>query len=157
MEIVAMPPGFVQPVQRPIVYIGGEVEGGMPFYQWDKETSSKSYVDTNRFSAILTDIKCIVKNADDEALRSVKVVMEFITDSGGEVALSVGANTWAAMGIISGLSGLSSVQFKEQLGLSGKCGRKGVTFMNVFSQGGLIRNPRCRRAAQGSPQRRCPC
>ncbi len=141
MELVAMPPGFVQPVSRPIVYIGGETEGGNPFYQWDREANAKQYVETNKFSARLTDIKTIVKNPDDDTLRSVKVVFEFATESGGEVALCVGANTWAAMGIISGLSGMSSDQLSYEIGLSGKCGRKGVTFMNVFSQGGLIRNP----------------
>ena len=102
MSVVGLPPGFVEPVDRPIVYIGGDVEGGQPFYQWNREANSKDFIPVNRFSATLKDIKTIIKNADDEDRRSCKVVMEFETESGGQVAISVGAKTWAAMGIVSG-------------------------------------------------------
>lgn len=141
MSVVGLPPGFVEPIDRPIVYIGGDVEGGQPFYQWDREKSAKDFIPVNRFSATLKDIKTIIKNADDEDRRSCKVVMEFETATGGQVAISVGAKTWAAMGIVSGLSGMSSVQLTSEIGLWGRVGRKGVTFINTFVDGGCVRNP----------------
>ena len=141
MAVIDLPPGFVQPVDRPIVYIGGSEEGGQPFYQWNRDTNSKEFIPVNRFSATLTDIKTIIKNADDEDRRSCKVVMEFQTASGGQVAISVGAKTWAAMGIVSGLSGMSSDQLQGEVGLWGRVGRKGVTFISTFADGGCVRHP----------------
>lgn len=77
----AMPPGFVEPVTRPMVYIGGETEGGSPFYTWNHSEEKKEFVPVNRFSARLIEIKTIVKNPDDELKRAVKVVLEFETCS----------------------------------------------------------------------------
>lgn len=140
--MTVLPPGFDARPSRPIVYIGGEMEGGQPFYTWNHDSSSREYVPTSRFSARMTDIKLIVKNPDDAMKRSVKLVCEFITSSGGEVAVSCGANTYSAMGIIAGLSALTGDQLTRELGLSGKVGKSGkVTFVSVFSDGKLSRNP----------------
>ena len=141
MEIVAMPPGFAAAETRPVVYIGGSEEGGLPFYEWNFDEERKDYVPVNRFSARLMDIKTIVKNADDDIKRTVKLVLEFETASGGRVAISCGAKTYSALGIVSGLSGMSSEQLAGEIGLSGKVGRRGVTFVNTFAQGGLVRHP----------------
>lgn len=142
MTVSLMPPGFSEPVNRPIVFIGGEVEGGQPFYTWNHDASAREYVPVNRFSATLMEVKTIVKNADDELKRAVKLVCEFETASGQRVAMSAGANTYAALGIVAGLSALTSEQLQGEIGLSGKVGRNGkVTFVSVFADGQLSRNP----------------
>ena len=141
MEIVAMPPGFKEAESRPVVYIGGTEEGGLPFYEWNFDEERKDYVPVNRFSARLIDIKTVVKNADDDMKRTTKLVLEFESADGGRVAISCGAKTYSALGIVSGLSGMSSEQLAGEIGLSGKVGRRGVTFVNTFAQGGLVRHP----------------
>lgn len=131
-----LPPGFEERTSRPMVFIGGETEGGQPFYQWNRETSSREYIPTNRFTAKLTDVKLLVKNADDELKRTVKLVCEFVTASGGQVAVSCGAATYSAIGIVAGLNNLSAEQLSRELGLSGKVGKGGrVTFVNVYADG----------------------
>lgn len=141
MAVVGMPPGFVEPATRPMVYIGGETEGGSPFYTWNHEEDRKDFVPVNRFSARLIEIKTIVKNPDDELKRAVKVVLEFETGTGGRVGISCGAKTWSALGIVAGISGMSAEQLQGEIGLSGKVGRRGVTFISCFAEGGLVRNP----------------
>ena len=142
MTVSLMPPGFTEPVSRPIVFIGGEVEGGMPFYTWNHNDNAREYVPVNRFSATLMEVKTIIKNGDDELKRAVKLVCEFETASGQRVAMSAGANTYAALGIVGGLSNLTSEQLQGEIGLSGKVGRNGkVTFVSVFADGQLARNP----------------
>ena len=137
----AMPPGFVEPVTRPMVYIGGETEGGAPFYTWNHDEEKKDFVPVNRFSARLLEIKTIIKNPDDELKRAVKVVLEFETATGGRVGISCGAKTWSALGIVAGISGMTAEQLQGEIGLSGKVGRRGVTFISCFAEGGLVRNP----------------
>ena len=141
MAVVGMPPGFVEPVTRPMVYIGGETEGGAPFYTWNHTDEKKDFVPVNRFSARLIEIKTIVKNPDDEQKRAVKVVLEFETSTGGRVGISCGAKTWSALGIVAGISGMTAEQLQSEIGLSGKVGRRGVTFISCFAEGGLVRNP----------------
>ncbi len=137
-----MPPGFTEPVSRPMVFIGGEVEGGSPFYTWNHDDSTREYVPVNRFSARVIEVKTIIKNADDETRRAVKLVVECETATGQRVALSCGAKTYAAMGIIAGLNKLTADELSREVGLSGKVGRGGkVTFVSVFSDGKLIRDP----------------
>lgn len=137
-----LPPGFTEPMNRPLVFIGGEVEGGQPFYTWNHDESSREYVPANRFSATLLEVKTVVKNADDPIKRSVKLICEFQTATGSRVGMSCGANTYAALGIIGGLSALTAEQLKGEIGLSGKVGRNGkVTFVSVFADGQLARNP----------------
>ena len=135
-----MPPGFEDRPARPIVYIGGSEEGGQPFYTWNFDTESKDFVPVNKFSARLIDIKTLVKNADDEMKRAVKLVCEFETASGGRVAMSCGAKTWSALGLVAGLSVLTPEQLTQEIGLIGKVGKRGVTFVNVYASGGAARN-----------------
>ena len=137
-----LPPGFTEPANRPIVFIGGEVEGGQPFYQWNHDENCREYVPANRFSATLLEMKTIVKNADDPIKKSVKLVAEFQTAAGNRVAMQCGANTYAALGMVAGLSNLTPEQLQKEIGLSGKVGRSGkVTFVSVFADGALQRNP----------------
>ena len=137
-----MPPGFTEPVSRPMVFIGGEVEGGQPFYTWNHDEERRDYVPVNRFSATLLSLKTVVKNADDNIKRSVKLVAEFETASGSRVAMSCGANTYAALGLVAGLTACTPEQLKGEIGLSGKVGKNGkVTFVSVFADGQLKRNP----------------
>ena len=137
-----MPPGFAEPVNRPIVYIGGETEGGQPFYTWNHDDSSREYVPVNRFSATLLEVKTMVKNPDDDLKRAVKLVCEFQTASGQRVAMSAGVNTYASLGILAGLSACDANELAGEIGLSGKVGRNGkVTFVSVFAGGQLKRNP----------------
>ena len=135
MSISLMPPGFEERVDRPIVYIGGEEEGGLPFYTWNHADSCKNFVPVNKFSARLIDVKTMVKNADDPQKRAVKLVCEFETASGSRVAMSCGAKTYSAIGLISGLQSLSEEQLQGEVGLYGKVGRNGVTFINVYVDG----------------------
>jgi hypothetical protein len=136
-----LPPGFEEAPSRPIVYVGGEMEGGAPFYVWNRDTESKDFVPTKRFSATLLDVKTLVRNPDDPIKRSVKLVLEFSTASGERVAFSMGVNTYAGMGAIAGLSALSAEQLAAPIGLSGKVGNQGrVTFVSVYSDGKLMRN-----------------
>ena len=136
-----LPPGFEERPSRPMVYVGGETEGGQPFYQWNRETSAREYIPTNRFSARLTDVKLLVKNADDPLKKTTKLVCEFVTASGGEVAVSCGAATYSAIGIVAGLNNLTSEQLSSELGLSGKVGKGGrVTFVNVYQGGSPSRD-----------------
>lgn len=135
-----MPPGFEEAPNRPIVYIGGDQEGGLPFYQWNADEDRKEFVPVNRFSARLIDIKTLVKNAEDPRTRSVKLIAEFETSSGARVAMSTGAKTYSAIGLTAGLAGLSADQLTREIGLYGKVGRNGVTFINVYADGASIRN-----------------
>ena len=138
----ALPPGFQEPLNRPMIFIGGEVEGGQPFYQWNHDESCREYVPVNRFRGTLLELKTVVKNADDAIKRSVKLVAEFQTATGARIAMSCGANTYAALGIVAGLSNLTPEQLRGEIGLSGKVGRSGkVTFVSVFADGALMRNP----------------
>ena len=140
MAVVAMPPGFVEAETRPVVYIGGENEGGLPFYTWNFDDQKKEYVPVNRFSAQLIGIDTRVKNADDEMKRSVKLVLEFKTSSGGRVAISCGAKTYSAIGIVSGLNAMTADQLAGEIGLFGKVGRNGVTFINTYADGQPVRD-----------------
>ena len=141
MTAVVMPPGFEEQPSRPIVYVGGEEEGGLPFYSWNHDTNSREYVPTARFSASLLELKTLVKNADDPKRAAVKLVAEFQTASGARVAMSMGAKTYSALGLVAGLSALDETQLRGVIGLSGKTGKSGVTFVSVFSDGKLMRNP----------------
>jgi len=139
---VIMPPGFTAPVDRPMIYIGGEAEGGPCFYTWNKEESARDYVPVNRFSASLIELRTVVYNPDDKLTRSVKLIAEFQTASGARVGMCCGANTWSALGLISGLSGCDADQIRGTIGLSGKSGKSGkVTFINVYANGDYMRNP----------------
>ena len=138
---VIMPPGFQAPVDRPMIYIGGESEGGPCFYTWNSEESARDYVPVNRFSANLLELRTVVYNPDDKLTRSVKLIAEFQTPSGARVAMCCGANTWAAVGLIGGLSACTSEQVRGLIGLSGKSGKSGkVTFINVYANGDYMRN-----------------
>ena len=140
MEVM-LPPGFEEAPSRPIVYVGGESEGGAPFYVWNRDKEAKDFIPTKRFSATLLDVKTLVRNPDDAVKRSVKLVLEFSTASGERVAFSMGANTYAGMGALAGLSALSSEQLAAPIGLSGKVGNQGrVTFVSIYSDGKLMRN-----------------
>ena len=139
---IIMPPGFQAPVDRPMIYIGGESEGGPCFYTWNKEESSRDYVPVNRFSASLIELRTVVYNPDDKLTRSVKLIAEFQTASGARVGMCCGANTWSAVGLIAGLSACDAEQIRGTIGLSGKSGKSGkVTFINVYANGDYMRNP----------------
>lgn len=140
MAVTLMPPGFEERPARPIVYIGGEEEGGNPFYTWNHDEDCKEYVPVNQFSARLLEIKTLVKNANNPKLRSVKLVCEFETKSGARVAMSCGAKTWAAIGIVAGMALLTPEQLGKEIGLKGRVGNNGVTFINVYADGGTPRN-----------------
>ena len=138
---VMMPPGFQEPVSRPMIYIGGEVEGGPCFYTWNKEDSGRDYVPVNRFSASLIELRTVVYNPDDKLTRSVKLIVEFQTPTGARVGMCCGAGTYSSLGLISGLSACSPEQLRGEIGLSGKTGKNGkVTFVNVFANGEYMRN-----------------
>lgn len=139
---VMMPPGFAEPVNRPMIFIGGESENGPCFYTWNRDEERRDYVPVNRFSASLLSIKTVVRNPDNELTRSVKIVAEFQTASGSPVAMSCGANTYSALGLIAGLSACTDAELNSELGLSGRTGKNGkVTFVSVFASSQLKRNP----------------
>ena len=139
---VIMPPGFEEPVNRPMIFIGGESENGPCFYTWNRDEERRDYVPVNRFSATLLSIKTVVRNPDNDLTRSVKIVAEFQTSSGALVAMSCGANTYSALGMVAGLSACSEAELNGELGLSGRTGKNGkVTFVSVFASSQLKRNP----------------
>lgn len=137
-----MPPGFSEPVNRPLIFIGGETENGPCFYQWDRQSESRNYVPVNRFSASLIELKTVIKNADNELTRAVKLIAEFETPTGQRVAMSCGANTYSALGFVSGLSACTDAELGGEIGISARSGKNGkVTFVSVFANGQLKRNP----------------
>ena len=141
-EAPLMPPGFSEPLNRPMIFIGGETENGPCFYTWNRDTESRDYVPVNRFSAHLIELKTIVKNPDNDLTRSVKLVAEFQTASGQRVAMSCGANTYSALGFVAGLSACTDEELTREIGISARSGKNGkVTFVSVFADGALKRNP----------------
>ena len=54
--------------------------------------------------------------------------------------MSCGAKTWSAIGIVSGLAVLTPEQLTQEIGLKGRVGKNGVTFINVYANGGTPRN-----------------
>ncbi len=139
---VMLPPGFAEQTRGTMVFIGGEAEGGPIFYQWNSETEERSYVPVNRFTGRLVNVKTVIRNPDDKLTRSVKLLCEFETATGDRVTMQCGANTYSSLGLISGLSACSADQIKGEIGLSGRTGQSArVTFVNVFAEGGRMRNP----------------
>lgn len=123
----------------PRIFIGANADG-MPFYAWDGEAEARAYQQCRSFTALITGVKTVVQNPDDDLKRSVKLIVDMALENGQEISLSCGAKTYSALTLAAGLSGLTAEQLAQPVGLSGKAGQRGVVFMSVYSNGKQVRN-----------------
>lgn len=123
----------------PRIFIGANAEG-QPFYAWDRESETRAYQNCRSFTALVTGVRTVVQNPDDELKRSTKLIVDVCLESGQEISISCGAKTYSALTLVAGLSGLTAAQLRGTVGLSGKAGQRGVVFMSVYADGSLIRN-----------------
>ena len=125
----------------PRIFIGADEKTGLPFYAWDSENESRAYQATRSFTALITGVRTVVQNPDDDVKRSVKLIVDMALDANGmEISLSTGAKTYSALSLVASLSGLTNEQLARPVGLSGKVGQRGVVFMSVYADGKPIRN-----------------